>query len=357
MQKISSGIAFKMETLENNTQVEFESFIPLEVSSEEVETTEINVKATEIKDAVTELNFHRYFQNMDEMMDSRKEMKRKEHEKENENEWIPEESKVKKIKMSNLVKPEDIVKKEKTSFVKSVVVSKGMAMGRDSNEHEKMLSQDADERIPLKEFPSSTNIDMINSVIEEDIRRKIGKNGLQTPDIEKKVGTFAEEGIKKKTEKNEIRAEKDRKKNTEEKRNVRKPIVWEENYLQKRIKNHPTVVGIVAFSYHANPFEGVKSFTVSTFQDCVIKECCTRHWITKLNCLVKKMKITDLYVQGYRQSVYLSKHLNVRVYYLPKRDPSLICSKCFRKSCSIFKVQHFFKSFFGYVVPIECYAL
>lgn len=417
-----------MNSLEENSQVESESLLPFNVSPEEDKKTEPYKKAMEIgdasteKDAATDLNFHRYFENgeicndMDEtrksfgykerfhstVIDDERSIQmiwenkinemvkdsRKEHEKQHEKEWIPEETTAKKIKISNLVTPEDIFEKEKTSFLKSVVVAKGMNMDINSNEHKKMHYQDVDERIPREEFLSSTNID-INKIIEEDIRKKMGKKGLQTPaeegiqkkienngtpaekDIRKKIGNNgapAEKNIRKKIGNNGTPAEKDTRKNTEEKKNVRKPIVWEEkknfrkpivweeNNLQKRIKSHPTVVGIVAFTHPANPFEGVKSFTLSTFQDCVIKERCTPFWITQLSCLVKKMKITDLYVQGNRQSAYLSKHLNVRVYELPKRDPTLKCFKCFRKSCSIFKVQHFFRSYFAYNIPIKCYA-
>lgn len=195
--------------------------------------------------------------------------------------------------------------------------------------------------------------------VDERVQRQFN------PPSDKYMDMAMESNLIEETENNP--AEKIEKNN--ESKSVGKPIVWDriESNLKKKIKNHSRVEGVVAFSYHSNPFQGVKNFSISTFQDSVIKERCTRNWIKKLTYLVKKMNITHLFVQGFRQTFYLKKELNahferngkkldVYVFTLPKRDPLLKCPVCFRRSCSIFKVKHFFNSYYEYNIPIECYA-
>lgn len=149
-------------------------------------------------------------------------------------------------------------------------------------------------------------------------------------------------------------------------KNVQKnPVAWEkiESDLRRKIKHNSLVIGIIAFAFPKNPFSKVRHFTISTFQETVLKEPCTGHWINKVKCLVKTMKITDLYTQGYQQTKYLrqklnfhGEKLNVRIYQLPTRNPEAICSTCKRMSCTIFKVKNFFKLFYHYNLPLKCYG-
>lgn len=143
----------------------------------------------------------------------------------------------------------------------------------------------------------------------------------------------------------------------EENQSIRKPIVWDvmDDKLNKKLKKHSRIDGVVAFAFHSNPFKTVRNFSLATFHESVIREPCDNEdWLEKLNYFIKKLKITHLYVQGARQSFYLRQKLNAFVLRLEKRNLMLTCPVCFRKSCSVFKIQNFFKSHFGYSIPVAC---
>lgn len=255
--------------------------------------------------------------------DSREEMTRKEE----ENTIISEvmEKNLDKT-MSNFIPPEEeMLPKENTETgTESKIIASETNMEIDCIQSN---SQDVDE--PNRKPTENTETDVINRIVEEDLRKKIEKNKLKS--VDKK-----EEKIHKK------------------KKFVKKPIVWDLN--KNRIKINPWVIGVVAFTYPSNPFEGVKNFTLATFESYVIKEHCTKKWLQNLSDFIEKMRITHLYVQGFHQTRFLDSQLNVTVYQLPKRNPALKCLACFRKSCSIFKVKHFFKTFFNFEVPFVCYG-
>lgn len=156
------------------------------------------------------------------------------------------------------------------------------------------------------------------------------------------------EKVEKKNKENE---------NAEENQRIREPIVWDiiDDKLNKKLKKHSKVEGVVAFSFDSNPFKTVRNFSIATFHHSVIREPCDNEdWLDKLNYFIKKMKITHLYVQGYRQRNYLKNKLNAVVLRLNKRDSMLTCPVCFRKSCSVFKIQTFFYNSYGYSIPIGC---
>lgn len=208
---------------------------------------------------------------------------------------------------------------------------------------------------------SSSEINMMeidcksdNENINEELNRKPKEN--QNSEV---INKLVEEDLRKKIEKNKSKSTvKKVKENSEMNKNTKGPIIRNpvETKLSKKIKKNPWIIGIVAFSYNANPFEGVKNFTLATFQDYVIKERCSEDWIKKLSYLVKKMQITHLYVQGYRQTLYLRSKLNILVFPLPKRDLIMHCPVCLKRSCSIFKVQTYFQSFHSYKAPFVCYG-
>lgn len=140
----------------------------------------------------------------------------------------------------------------------------------------------------------------------------------------------------------------------ERKKNVKKPIVWNESSL-KKIKKLPWVEGVIGFSYDRDPFRGARHYTLATFHKIIYNQRCDYEgWYENLQDLVKKMKINRLYVQGHRQMRRLRQKIDTEIVKLPKRDPHLKCKKCNTRSCDVFKVKNFFQTYHCYNLPIEC---
>lgn len=291
------------------------------LTSSKTENEELVQDESQVRKPSTnyELNFHRYFENetmkrenihspsIDDKesiqylwekktnkfeKDSRKEMKKKEN-----------------MISTNSVPPEEISLKEDVNDVIKARSSEMNMMEMDCKNDYQKINEESNRK--PKENQHS---EVIKKLIEEDLRKKI--------------------------------------------KNRKRPIVKNpaDAELTKKIKKNPWIIGVVAFSYNANPFEGVKNFTLATFQDYVIKERCSQDWIKKLSYLVKKMQITHLYVQGYRQTLYLRSKLNTLVFPLPKRDLIMYCPVCLKRSCSIFKVQTYFQTYHSYKTPFVCYG-
>lgn len=312
------------------------------------------------------LDFHRYFEKGIISEDSRSNL--------DLNKYIEED-------LSQLVENarEEITRKEHDELMgpekdipifKTEVYIEKMKMEEDSSQ----AFLDIDDRIPKNEVevnPRHTMAKEMDMEVEEAknnilkaYEEAFGINIEQETRIasaeEENMITSVEKVEKNNEEKNMIAsAEKKNEENTiaEENQRIKKPIVWDviDDKLNKKLKKHSMVTGVVAFAFNSNPFKTVRNFSIATFQDSVIREPCKNEdWLEKLNYFIKKMKITHLHVQGTRQSNYLRKKLNAYVLKLRKRDAMLTCPVCFRKSCSVFKIQTFFKSHYGYRIPIAC---
>ncbi|GFR31530.1 hypothetical protein TNCT_482121 [Trichonephila clavata] len=91
------------------------------------------------------------------------------------------------------------------------------------------------------------------------------------------------------------------------------------------------VVGFLAFEYNENPLLGISKLTVANLTES-ITVICGMNWYDELSLHVEKLKITELFIDGYFQYKHASQFVPIGVQFKPiySSVPSLVnCVKNF----------------------------